>query len=206
MVNDWQESGLYFDFKGAKTVISLDKHGHGLSHILKAVDFVVEWDDQFWLVEVKNPEDSEIPSQYKDKAIEKYFKKITTPSSSICDDLYQKFVDSLLYLGLDCGIPSEKPMRYMTLIALSALTPIQLSNLLYKLLAISNGLLQGPPKKGWSKGFSVHLFNLELWNRAFPQCQVTRVEKGESSISSLENIQSTLCTAGKPCRDAPGRP
>lgn len=174
MMDDWQEGDLYFDFREAKSVISLDKHGrgHGLTHVMKAVDFVVEWDDQFWLIEVKNPENSKIPREHRDQAKQEFFNKIES-RSLISSELFPKFIDSLVYLGLDSGIPT-KPMRYLTLIALASLTPVQCSTLSDALLSHSKSLLHGP-KNGWSKGFSVHLFNLELWNRALPFCPVTRI-------------------------------
>ncbi|WP_130471951.1 hypothetical protein [Candidatus Magnetaquicoccus inordinatus] len=178
MNSEWQESGLYFDFSGAISVISLDNHGkgHGLSHILKAVDFVVEWDDEFWLIEVKNPENPTIPLEHQERNRQEFFERIES-KLLIDEELYPKFIHSLQFLGLDSGIPS-KPMRYLTLIGLSNLEPVHFSALADALKGHSKGLLQGPPRTGWSKGFSVHLFNLELWNRALPRCQVTPVKEG----------------------------
>ncbi len=34
--------------------------------------------------------------------------------------------------------------------------------------------LKGPPG-GWGKEFSVHMFNLESWNRIFPDYPLTRI-------------------------------
>ncbi|MBF0184365.1 MAG: hypothetical protein HQM06_08255 [Magnetococcales bacterium] len=177
MNEEWQESGLCFDFSKAKSVISLDNHGrgHGLSHILKAVDFVVEWDHEFWLIEAKNPEDPTIPLRHQHNAEKKFSEKIQS-RTLIHSELFPKFIDSLLFLALDRGIPT-KPMRCMALIALESLTHIDCLTLSAAITGLHDGCLEGPPKRGWSKGFAVHLFNLELWNRAWPQCRVTRMQR-----------------------------
>lgn len=179
MNSEWQESGLYFDFKEAKSVISLDNHGrgHGMTRIMKAVDFVVEWNDEFWLIEVKNPENPAIDPERKAQAIQEFLENIQS-KTLIYSELFPKLIDSVLFLGFDRGIPS-KPMRYMALIGVSFLEPAHFITLTDVLVAHYDACLKGP-RDGWSKGFSVHLFNLELWNRALPQCQVTRVEEGTS--------------------------
>ncbi|MBF0261843.1 MAG: hypothetical protein HQL97_08435 [Magnetococcales bacterium] len=177
MNSEWQESGLHFDFTKAKSVISLDNHGkgHGMTKIMKSVDFVVEWDDEFWLIEVKNPENPDIAPERQDMAKRDFFEKIQS-KSLIFSELFPKLIDSILFLGFDRGIPF-KPMRYMALIGLSILEPAHFITLRDALEAHYDGCLKGP-KDGWSKNFSVHLFNLELWNEKLPQCQVTRVREG----------------------------
>lgn len=172
---DWIEGDIYFDFSQAASVLSLDDHGrgHGLNRLMKAVDFVVEWEDAFWFVEVKDPEQSRIPAQHKDTQQQDFLEKIRS-GSLIHAELFPKFIDSLIYLGLNQGIPG-KPMRYLTLIGLSLLEPVLFDNLSHALLNHHGGCLLGPPN-GWTKAFSTHMFNLELWNRAFPKkCPVTRI-------------------------------
>ncbi|MBF0109004.1 MAG: hypothetical protein HQL76_07515 [Magnetococcales bacterium] len=172
---DWIEGDLRFDFSKATSVRSLDRHGHGhgMSHLLKSVDFVVEWDDAFWLIEVKDPEHNRIPEQHRDGQLRNFREKMDS-GSLIHAELFPKFIDSLIYLGLDRGIPEKKPMRYLILIGMTGLEPAHCSNLSVALLQHHEGCLSGPPE-GWKKGFTVHLFNLELWNRKFPDCPVTRV-------------------------------
>ncbi len=168
--DNWQEGDLCFDFSCAETVIKLDSAAHGLSHLLKAVDFVVEWPDQFWLIEVKDPEHSAIPIEYQSNQ-KQCFADILQSGRLIEEYLFPKFRDSLLYLGMDRGIPA-KPMRYLVLICLSSLEPLQLNGLadsLYK-----TEWLPGS-KRGWSKHFSVQALNLAQWNRALPYCPVSRI-------------------------------
>lgn len=167
--DNWQEGDLCFDFSSAETVIKLDGAAHGLSHFMKAVDFVVEWPDQFWLIEVKDPEDPAIPMEHQSNQ-KQCFADSLQSGTLIAENLFPKFRDSLLYLGMDRGIPA-KPMRYLVLICLASLEPPQLQGLadsLYK----TNWLTR--PKPGWSKHFSVLALNLTQWNRALPHCPVTR--------------------------------
>ena len=173
-IASWQEKDLYFDFSKAKRVLAFDKHGrgHGMSHLMKAVDFVVEWENQFWLIEVKDPENSNIPEKYKDRNKREFFEKIQS-KSLIYADLFPKFIDTLIYLGLDQGIPA-KPMHYLVLIGISSLMPVHFKVLSNALLRHYDGCLSGPAG-GWSKGFSIHMFNLFLWNKAFPYCPVSRM-------------------------------
>ncbi|MEO5367189.1 MAG: hypothetical protein H7831_12745 [Magnetococcus sp. WYHC-3] len=175
---DWTEGDIQFDFSKARTVISLDQHGrgHGLSHVLKSVDFVVEWDNDFWLIEVKDPENARIPVEHRKEQQQAFGKKMSS-RSLIHAELFPKFIDSLIFLGLDRGIP-PKPMKYLTLIAMADLGPAQLGPLQDALKNHHERCLLGPAPRGWSKGFSVFMFTLELWNERFPHCRATRVARG----------------------------
>ena len=170
-VTDWLENDLYFDFSNAQSAVKLDSNDHGMTHKgLKPIDFVVEWPDQFWLVEVKDPENSNIPPQHQLRQKMDFAKKLQS-GSLLKYELFPKFRDSLIYLGMDVGIP-RKPLSYLTLIGLSSLDSAHLtylSELLYQ-----TEWLQGP-KRGWRKHFSARVFNLDLWNRVFPHCPITRI-------------------------------
>ena len=50
------EGDLQFDFSAATSARRFDDASHGLSHCMKAVDFVVELDDRILFVEVKDPQ------------------------------------------------------------------------------------------------------------------------------------------------------
>ncbi|MDA1192745.1 MAG: hypothetical protein O3A46_13815, partial [Candidatus Poribacteria bacterium] len=62
-----REGTLTFDFSDAVDGFRFDEQDptnpnfHGLSHCMKAVDFIVELEDQFLFVEVKDPPD---PTEY----------------------------------------------------------------------------------------------------------------------------------------------
>ncbi|MEO5368579.1 MAG: hypothetical protein H7833_00740 [Magnetococcus sp. DMHC-1] len=166
----WQEGDLFFDFSKADSVIKLDGPDHGLSHLrIKSVDFVVEWPDGYWLIEVKDPENSQIPEEKKISEKCAFLKKLQ--SKYLFEDLHVKFMDSLFYLSLDQGIP-KKPLYYFILIGISHLKPSMLKVLTQEMLA-HHECLKGP-KRGWSKGFSIAIFNLAAWRKHLPRCPVTR--------------------------------
>ncbi|REF26771.1 hypothetical protein BDD26_1455 [Xenorhabdus cabanillasii] len=172
MHSEWIEGDLSFDFSKAQSVRKLDKEGsegHGLSHLLKSVDFVVEWSDYLWLIEIKDPENGMIPDNCKEKEQKKFRHKLQS-DELINNDLFPKLRDSLIYLSLDQGVV-DKAMRYITLIGLSSLQPAELFGLQHKLW--HTDWVKGP-KRGWKKAFEVHFMTVQQWNRALPQCPIIR--------------------------------
>jgi len=85
-----REGGLEFDFSDAINGFKFDETDkysetyHGLSHCMKAVDFIVELENDYLLVEVKDFHD---PGQYTES---ESFKKLR-------NNLKTKFRDTLLY-------------------------------------------------------------------------------------------------------------
>ena len=63
------EKELEFDFRDALNAIQFDGYDHKMSHCMKAVDFLVEWDDEFWFVEVKDHSASTIPNQLRGREL-----------------------------------------------------------------------------------------------------------------------------------------
>ncbi|MBF0438400.1 MAG: hypothetical protein HQL93_04685 [Magnetococcales bacterium] len=171
---EWRENDLYFDFSKAVSVIKLDSLEHGLSHHMKAVDFVVEWQNQYWLIEVKDPENSTIPQEKRINSMNSFSDKMLS-GSIMKQHLSPKFRDSLVYLGLDRGIPS-KSMRYYALIGIESLDPLML-NSLADTFRQQDPVICGP-KKGWTKSFEFRIFNIALWNKYMPNCPVFRVGAG----------------------------
>ena len=98
---EWCESDLYFDFSQARQVIKLDDQvaAAGLTHLLKGgVDFVVEWDTQLWLLEIKDPESGAIPEQHREKQRQRFLADIVS-QSLIERHLFPKLRDSLIFWG-----------------------------------------------------------------------------------------------------------
>lgn len=170
--SEWVEKDLFFDFSRAQYAFKLDDSNHGLSHCLKSVDFVVEWTNQLWLVEAKDPEDGKIPEQHRQHQKEQFLNDLSS-RVLIAKHLFPKFRDSLIYLGLNQGIVT-KPMRYISLIGLNTLDSAQLNGL--KDSVWEHEWMSGP-KKGWKKSFDVQVFNVEQWNRLLPQCPITRISE-----------------------------
>ncbi|WP_047680735.1 MULTISPECIES: hypothetical protein [Xenorhabdus] len=169
---EWIEGDLYFDFSKAQSVRKLDKkgsEGHGLSHLLKSVDFVVEWSNQLWLIEIKDPENRMIPNHLKEREQTKFRRKLQS-DNLVNKELFPKLRDSLIYLSLEQGIV-DKPMQYIILIGLSSLQPAELAGLQHKLW--HTDWIKGP-ERGWKKPFDVHCMTVQQWNRVLTQCPVIR--------------------------------
>lgn len=50
------EGELVFVFEDAVSARKFDGHDHGLTHCMKAVDFIVEFQDKYLFIEVKDPQ------------------------------------------------------------------------------------------------------------------------------------------------------
>lgn len=134
---------------------------------MKAVDFVLETRSHFLLVEFKDPDNPLTRAPERDKFISK------VKSGGLDQDLTQKFRDSWLYLRASNGPPS-KPIRYFVLIACSSLTSAELT--------VRTGELRkrlplvGKDDQDWNWFVEdCAVFNLESWNRVFPQLALERL-------------------------------
>jgi hypothetical protein len=166
------EQDLSFDFSKAQRAYKLDDNAyHGMSHFFKSVDFIVETKEQLWLVEVKDPENSRIPDHLKLKEQQDFLQKMQS-QSLFTHELFPKLRDSLIYLGMDTGV-AEKPLRYLTLIGITNLDAAQLGGLAMSFR--QQQWLSGRKGQGWRKGFDVHFFNVEQWNKSLPHFPVTRL-------------------------------
>ncbi|MDM8526160.1 hypothetical protein QUF80_22520 [Desulfococcaceae bacterium HSG8] len=70
------ERTLESDFSTADRAIRFDGETHRMSHCTKSVDFLVEWPDEFWFVEVKDPSDPDIPEQYREPGQREFIENI----------------------------------------------------------------------------------------------------------------------------------
>ena len=159
-----QEGMLKLDFSGVKNALRFDEQDrlspnfHGLSHCMKAVDFIVEYPDHYLFVEIKNPRD---PSRYStDKDI-----------NDLVDDLLVKFRDTFLYRWAEGK--QNKPVYYQCLIELDNAQTLHIMNKLkYKLP------FKGQPSN-WQKplAYKCTVANTETWNKIFSNMQVTKVKE-----------------------------
>ncbi len=104
------EGELEFNFPRAIAARQFDGGSHGLSHCMKAVDFIVELADRYLLIEVKDPANSKATK--KDRA--KFVKTLT--SGTLCKALTDKLRDSLLYRWAEGGL--DKDIYYIVLLEL----------------------------------------------------------------------------------------
>lgn len=144
-----------------------DGISHGLSHCMKAVDFIVELEDQILFIEFKDPENP--TAQPKDSAA--FIKKFL--SGAIDSDLKAKYRDSWLYEWADGR--AKKPVYYLVLIGASTLSEAEL-------LARTDALKRqipvlGPQDQAWKKPFvaGCAVMNLATWNKSLPKIPASRV-------------------------------
>jgi hypothetical protein len=150
------EGQLEFTFAGELAAFKLDDQStHGLSHCMKAVDFVVEFTDHVLFVEVKDPDNTNARPKQRQKFAEKL------ESGKLTHDLCQKYRDSWLYQW--AKKPPEKPIRYVVLLQLLPLQPLAL-------MSLADGLRRQLPLSGassWKRQLaeSVNILDLNAWNR-----------------------------------------
>jgi hypothetical protein len=169
-----REKELEFDFRSALQVIRFDnEEQHGMSHCMKAVDFLVEWEDSFWFVEVKDPCHSHIPPQHQKAQRKEFIEKIKS-EKLFSGELGPKLKDSFLYLHLEGRLPT-KTMRYFVLLAIDSLGPEQLAPLSVPLQQAS--CIRAVNDSPWQESYieAAAVFTEKTWNEKLAHCPVQRV-------------------------------
>ena len=146
-----EEGPFRFEFNSvvdARKFDALGEDGHGLSHCMKAVDFIVETPDFYAYIEVKG---SEVPSR----------------------ELAYKYRDSFLYEW--ASGKADKPCYYWIVFNNdrfddALLTPW--TEELKRQLPVN-----GPRKAPWPRPFvrDCAMFTVASWNKRFPAYPVTRI-------------------------------
>lgn len=154
------EGTLQFHFDGALNAFKFDEQDrtapafHGLSHCMKAVDFIVEYEDYYLFVEVKNPPHK---GRYASASSERELVK----------NLTTKFRDSFLYRWAEGKV--NKPVHYQCLVEMDNAQTLHLMNQLKKALPAE----KTPPRWRFSLADVCVIANQDTWNMAFPNMQVT---------------------------------
>ena len=160
------EADLQFDFTSAVSARKFDDETHGLSHCMKAVDFVVELPDRILFIEVKDP--NHPCAQQKNV---KNFIESLKSDALINESLVPKCRDSYLY-ELSMG-NINKPVYYYVLIAWDKLTDglTDLTNTLTKQIPV-----EGPRENNWPNRFieKCAIMNIETWNLFLTDFPVSR--------------------------------
>ncbi len=140
---------------------------HGLTHCMKAVDFVVELDDRILFIEFKDPDDPAAVAE-RQQLFMKEFR-----SGVLDNELKAKYRDSFLY---EWGAGrATKPVYYLVLIAASALSEAEL---LTRTDALRRQIpVLGPENKPWKKPFisGCAVMNINTWNKNLSQYPVSRL-------------------------------
>ncbi|QXP85333.1 hypothetical protein ABZN20_13180 [Methylococcus sp. ANG] len=144
-----------------------DEASHGLSHCMKAVDFIVELDDRVLFIELKDPEHPAAQPKDQKKFLQKFL------SGALDADLKTKYRDSFLYEW--ASGQAMKPIYYLVLIGASTLSD---ADLLARTDALKRQIpTTGPDDKPWKRSFvaGCAVMNIDAWNKALPHYPVSRV-------------------------------
>lgn len=159
----FSEGNLEFEFPDALAGFHFDEtkqnqpHFHGLSHCMKAVDFVIELEQNYLFLAVKDMFD---PARYRNTSAFNHLKNV----------LVQKYRDTFLYRWAEDKL--DKPVIYLCLIELE--NPI--INQLTKEMQIH--LPAGKPRNSpWSKPLAERclVVNTQRWSRNFPGWPIRRI-------------------------------
>lgn len=142
---------------------------HGLSHCMKAVDFIIEFSDRIFFLEIKDPEAPKARPK-NSRVFTENFK-----TTKLDNDLIYNFRDSFLYEWACNNI--QKPIYYLIIVAIDKLSESEL-------LTTADRLKRNIPVSGptgvWKRSIveNCMVFNIKTWNRHFPQYPVSRVLTG----------------------------
>ena len=162
------EGDLQLTIRNAIGARKFDDPSHGLSHCMKAVDFIVERRDCYLFIEFKDPQNPNAKAKDRRSFVNRF------KSGMLDEDLKLKFRDSFLYEWA-AGIDDDKPVHYLVLIALASLRNADLDR---RTGALQSKLpLHGPQSGSWIRPLvkSCIVFNIAAWNRKFPDLTVTRL-------------------------------
>jgi len=161
------EGNLQLTVNGAVAARKFDDASHGLSHCMKAVDFIVELHDCYLYIEFKDPQ-APLASLHVGADYLASFLK-----GQLDEDFKYKYRDSYLYEWASGR--ADKPIDYLVLIALDTLKTPMLRHRrreLERKLPVyeTSGQIWYPPFIR-----SCAVFNLDSWNRRFPQFPIKRL-------------------------------
>ena len=164
----FKEKNLQIEIKGVVDARKFDDPpSHGLSHCMKAVDFIVERSDCYLFIEFKDPQDPGVPAHEQQKFIQKFLR------GKLDQSLKYKFRDSFLYEWASGR--AKKPIDYLVLVALDSL---KAPALLARTEDLKGKLpLRKSRSDPWPCPFvrSCTVFNLASWNSNFPDLPVSHL-------------------------------
>lgn len=144
-----------------------DPANHGLSHCMKAVDFVVEFKRRILFLEIKDPGHPRAQSANRRSFLADF------KSDQLDGDLVQKYRDSFLYEWACDNI--GKPIHYWVLVGIDSLSA---PDLLARTDALKRKLPLGIGPGRWVRPIvsDCRVFTPGSWNRTLPDgYTVTRV-------------------------------
>lgn len=160
------EGNLNITFPDSVRVWKFDDEKHGLSHCMKAVDFIVEMKDRYLFIEFKDPQHPHESHDHGEKWVQRFL------AGNLDEDFKYKYRDSFLYAW--ASGQANKPIYYFILVALETLTEAEL-------IARTDDLkrklpVDGPPSGAWKRKIvaGCAIFNMATWNRLLKAFPVSR--------------------------------
>ena len=159
------ERDLEITVNNAKDARKFDDPSFPKPGQMKAVDFIVEYQDRFVFIEFKDPQhpDSNLTGY---EELSAYYQ-----SEKIDQELVYKFRDSFLCEW--AAGRADRDVYYLVLIAIERLTSADLDK---KKKDLDRKLPVGIPS-AWERRIvsGCGVFNIATWNRSFPELQVRRL-------------------------------
>lgn len=155
--------------RGARLRKFDDAASHGLTHCMKAVDFILEMRDKVLFIEIKDPDNPQARPKNRDKFIGEFI------SGNIDTDLVYKCRDSFLHQWASGGV--KKPVYYLVLIATDNLTE---ADLLTRTDALKRRIPLIDQTGGrWKRApiANCAVFNIRTWNEHITDCPARRISE-----------------------------
>lgn len=156
-----QEGRLRIDLPPNVAGWKFDNELHGLSHTMKAVDFIVRCDDNVvWFIEIKDPNQTRDNSDTAERFLH------DLKSNRLDTDLVRKYRDSWLYMWACEQVDESIESRYYVIVVSDRLDSALLER---RTVALQRRLPLEGPRGRWRRRFAVDcgVFNVESWNRQF---------------------------------------
>lgn len=163
-----EEADLRFNFTDAQAAKKFDDHEHGLSYCMKAVDFIVELENDFLFIEIKDPSNPKAREKDRKKFIDKAI------DGGLKDEIVKKFRDSFIYRYSENKL--NKPIHYISVVTIEEALLNSLQDDIQKHLPFS-----GSPE-AWLKPLVKNclVMSIATWNRNFTKWPLTRISQLEA--------------------------
>lgn len=142
-----------------------DSRAHNLSHAMKAVDFIIERNQSFWFVEVKDPSHPKALPADRSRFL------ADLKAGNLDMDLARKYRDSWLYMWASGRKVATGDCRYYIIL----IYPFNSAHLMTRTDALRRKLPVNPPKVRWIRSFvdECAVFTTKSWNRRFKDYPIT---------------------------------
>ena len=172
------EGDLKVEFHDVVAARKFDGDSHGLSHCMKAVDFVVELADRYLFIEFKDPDNPHSRTSDRQRFID------DLRDGRLDDEFKYKYRDTFLYEWASGR--NDKPIYYLVLIALDSPTEAGLNERMDSLKR--NLPVRRLSPDAWARPIveDCAVLNLQAWNRIYSQYPVMRLSASSSSELTAE--------------------